>query len=421
MKYKKYDLDNVKVFTIETNKCKNCYLEINFRDDIRNVDLSKRYLLAKALEYSSLKYPSKRKMMIALEELYNMSFSSSILRAGYNHYTNFAIDFLNPKYVKEKNYLHEVLSFLFDTLLYPNVSNNTFDEQTLQVLKEKAHVNLDSYKERPLSFARIDSLKRLFASQIPSKRLIGTHEEIDKVTNKDLYNEYQKMFQDASCEILVIGNMNMDEVVAKISELFYKTSNVSKEILFNISHDPFNFKEEIVPSTYNQTQLLIYYDLRNLTFFEKEYILPIFSRIFGSANMTDKLTTYLRIQNSLCYYCGFYTNKSDNYGMVYVGLKKDQIKKAKEMIFKAMKEMSEKQIDETYFEQQKEKYLADLKIREDDIYNLIDTYYSHEIMKNASLDELKEEIPKVTLNDIQALAKKMELAYIYILEEGEEL
>ena len=42
-------------------------------------------------------------------------------------------------------------------------------------------------------------------------------------------------------------------------------------------------------------------------------------------------------------------------------------------------------------------------------------------MKNASLDELKEEIPKVTLNDIQALAKKMELAYIYILEEGEEL
>ena len=74
-----------------------------------------------------------------------------------------------------------------------------------------------------------------------------------------------------------------------------------------------------------------------------------------------------------------------------------------------------------YFEQQKEKYLADLKIREDDIYNLIDTYYSHEIMKNASLDELKEEIPKVTLNDIQALAKKMELAYIYILEEGEEL
>ena len=171
----------------------------------------------------------------------------------------------------------------------------------------------------------------------------------------------------------------------------------------------------------NQTQLLIYYDLRNLTFFEKEYVLPIFSRIFGSANMTDKLTTYLRIQNSLCYYCGFYTNKSDNYGMVYVGLKKDQIKKAKEMIFKAMKEMSEKQIDETYFGQQKEKYLADLKIREDDIYNLIDTYYSHEIMKNASLDELKEEIPKVTLNDIQALAKKMELAYIYILEEGEEL
>ena len=89
------------------------------------------------------------------------------------------------------------------------------------------------------------------------------------------------------------------------------------------------------------------------------------------------------------------------------------------MIVKAMKEMMKGEIDKEYFEQQKEKFLADLKIREDDIYGLIDTYYFHEVFGKALHAEYYDKIPTVSIQDLQNFAKKLELTYCYILEEGE--
>lgn len=239
------------------------------------------------------------------------------------------------------------------------------------------------------------------------------------MTNEELVLEYQKMFQNSRCDILIIGNLNMDEVVEKIKKLFYKPSIVLDEIPAFVENPIFPFHEEIKKSTYNQTQLLEYYQASNLTDFEKNYVAPLFTRIFGNANMTDKLTRYLRVENSLCYYCGSLMRTSDSYLLVYVGLNKKDVKKGIELIRKAFKEMTKKEIDEDYFASQKEKYLADLKIRDDDMYGLIDTYYFHEIIGLAMNEDYLENIPKVTLQDIQKFAKKFELTYRYILEEGD--
>ena len=419
MKYKKYNLDSYDIYTIQTDKFKNCYIEVRFREDVRNINLSRRNLLAAAMQYTSLKYPTKREMIIALEELYNLSFTNDVFRVGYNYIVSFALDFLHPKFVKEKSYLNDVIGFLFEVLLHPHIKNGSFDNRSVAILKERIHASLDQYKERPFSFARTDSLQRIFKDSVSGKRALGTHEELEQVTSEDLVLEYQKMFQDAHCEILIIGDLEMDALVKKIQNLFYKPSIALENIPGTVVNPIHSYNEEKVASTYSQTQLLCYYQFKELTTYEKNFVGPIFSRILGAANMTDKLTKYLRTDNSLCYYCGFYLNYNNSFGMVYVGLSKKEVKKAKTMIVKAMKEMLKGNIEKEYFEQQKEKFLADLKIREDDIYGLIDTYYFHEVFGNALNEEYYEEIPKVTIQDLQTLAKKLEFTYCYILEEGE--
>ena len=139
MKYKKYNLDSYDIYTIQTDKFKNCYLEIRFREDIRHVNLTRRHLLARAMQYTSLKYPTKREMTIALEELYNLSFSSDVFRVGYNHFTSFAIDFLHPKFVTDEKYLHQVLHFFFEVLCHPNIKDGSFDNRSVTILKEEIH------------------------------------------------------------------------------------------------------------------------------------------------------------------------------------------------------------------------------------------------------------------------------------------
>lgn len=418
MEYKEFNKNNIRFLTIKTDKFKNGYIEIRFRDNLKNVSLSTRFLLILLLSYTSKKYQTKREMIIALEELYNLGFSTDAFMVGENHISSFAVDFLHPKYVKEKSYLDDILRFLFETIQCPDIKNKHFNKKNIEILKEQIHVNLDRYKESPSSFARIDSKQKLFENSLSKNRIFGTHEELDKINNEMLLEEYQKLFNDSICDILIIGDLDMESIVAKISKLFKMPKNNNKDIPVSIINPIKKFEEETVKSTYSQTQLLEYFQFSLVSNYEKNFVGPLFSRILGNANMTDKLTRYLRIDNSLCYHCGFFLAFSDSYALVYVGLNKKQLSKAKKMISKAMDEMLNKDIDEKYFIKQKEKFLADLKLKEDDIYALIDSYYFEKTFNKASFLEYKEEIPKVTLDDLQKFAEKLKLSYIYILEEG---
>ena len=64
MKYQKYDMEIYQIYTVKTDKFKNAYIEVNFREDITHVSLAKRFFLTKILQYSTLKYPTKREMTI---------------------------------------------------------------------------------------------------------------------------------------------------------------------------------------------------------------------------------------------------------------------------------------------------------------------------------------------------------------------
>lgn len=419
MKYQKYDMESYQIYTVKTDKFKNAYIEVNFREDITHVSLAKRFFLTKILQYSTLEYPTKREMTIELENLYNLEFLTNVSRVGMNHFTNFSVDFIHPKFVKEKDYLDQVLLFLFDALQKPNIRDGKFDEEQMQILKERIHVSLDQYKEKPLSCARIMSKENLFGDTEWGKRIYGTHEEIEALTSDDLVLEYQKMWENSYCEICIVGNLDMDEVVKKIAGIFHKSSIVSDPISAIVFNPILPYRQEVVSSTYNQTQLVLYYQWENVSDYERNYVAPLFCRILGSANMTDKLTRYLRIDNSLCYYCGIIFYATDSYANIYVGTSRENVSKALTYISKAVKEMQKGKIDPNYFEQQKEKFLGDLKLREDDIYGLGDMYYMHEVFDRPMPLDYQEWIMKVSLEDIRKFAKKMVLVYQYVLEEGE--
>jgi len=419
MKYKIYDYDCYKIFTIKTNKFKNCYLEVNFRDDARNVNLTRRNFLGEMLAYTSKNYPSKREMVIRMEDLYNLSLSSDVTRAGYNLFTNFSIDFLNPKYVKEKDYLENAIAFLFDIIKNPHVENSSFNERSFEIIKERIKARLDSYKERPLSYAFTESKKRLFPNSITGKRIIGELIDLEQVTKENLIEEYESL-KNSQCDILIIGDLDMNEVVSFIKKHFYKPSIVLENIPFTVNNKREKKQRFIEESTYKQTQLLMYYELEGITEYEKNFVLPIFQKILSSAGMADKLTKYLRMDKSLCYHCGATFRLGDNYAMIYVGLKLENVKEAKNAIHKALKEMETGQIEKSFFQSQKDKLLIDLKMKEDNMYGLLDNYYFHELNNQAMYEDYVKEIPKITIKDIQKLAKKMKEIYEYILKEDQD-
>lgn len=417
MKYQKFEFTSFRLLTIQTDQFKNCHMEINFLDDLKRVDTPIRSLLVKLMAYTTLDYPTKREVLIALEELYNSGYTSDSVRLGQNFLSSFAFDFIDPKFVKSKSYLEDCIHFFTNAILNPHVKDGKFDTRSFDILKERVLSSLDDYKENAFSFARHESFKALFKDTIIENPIIGTKEEIEKITPSDIFEEYNKMFANSKVDILVIGNLNMEQVASYFQKYFQKTSIVSFNLPFYNEFPLKPLKEIEQQGDYAQTILLFYLQFQKLSDFERHAVVPLYNIILGRANMTDKLTKLLRIEHSLCYTSSSVVNLGNSYLRIQTGLKYENVLEAKKLINQALEEMKHGQIDADYFNIQKAKLIESLQMQEDNEYYLLDNYYFHEIFNEPLHEERRKEYQKVTINDIKKLASKLTLTMIYTLKE----
>ena len=73
MKYTKKDLGSYNLHMIKTDKFKTVTIKIIFQSPIIKEEITKRNILSDILLQSSNKYPSKRDLIIAAEDLYSAS------------------------------------------------------------------------------------------------------------------------------------------------------------------------------------------------------------------------------------------------------------------------------------------------------------------------------------------------------------
>ena len=418
VKYKTYEYDSFTLNTVATDQFKNCYLEVNFRQDINECNVAQRNMLGILMRYSSSSYPTNREIKIACENLYDLHFSSSTVRVGNTLISSFGLDFLDPMYVSEKDYLKKSFQFFFGVLENPDIKENQWNEKNFEIIKENLLSNIDIYKEHPTSYASVESKKRLFKDSYTGKRILGTKEEIEALSPSSLAKDYQEMLEKSICEMTLVGNLDMDEAAKLIHQTFYKPSIVEKELSTCISHSLIPYFEETEDSSYNQTQVVQYYLLEPLTKREKDYVAPLFQQITGLGSLSDKLGYYLRVKNSLCYsyYSSF--NKNDSYFVIATGVKEENVKEALKNFDIVIQEMKKGKISKEEIETMKKKILTNVQFALDSIYGITENCYNHFVFKDPSFDEIRREIPKVTIKELQKLASKMHKTYTYILKEG---
>ena len=415
MKQKKYDYDSFQLYTVQLDKFKNCYIEVTFRGDVRECSSCLRNFLANYMTHTTEKNKTIREMMIAREELYQVGIQSNVYREGYNLFTSFCCDFIHPKYVKDKNYLNHILDFLMEVLLKPNFPNQNVSLKEFHYLKEHLHAQIDQYRESSYSYTMLEGTKELFPNSISGQRVLGTHEELDRIAEEDLLKEYTRMFENSYCEIGVIGDLDMDYVAKYFKNHFYKPSIVTKDIPFVIDNPLQKPRKVEKESFYSQTQLVQFYQLDHFTFFEEEYVSIIFELVLGNADLADNL----RGKESLCYLSNFHIRYAGKYAAVYVGLNKENLSTSLQMIHKAMKEMAHLEKEKEFIEAQKEKLIANIDLKYDNIYEILENYYFHEIKGSPLFEEYKENIAKVTYKDLEMLAHKFHESLLYILKEKE--
>lgn len=420
MEYKVYNCNSYRIHTIKTDKFKNCSMEIMFRNKLVKEEITANNMLVDMLMHSSKKYPKRRDVAIELENLYSASLRGFSTRLGNSIMLSFVLDFLNPKYCEE-GYLNDVLSMPFEMLLNPNISDNEeFDQRSFNIIKNRIKSDIESLKENAAKYAIRRSLSNMDDSSPSSYYMVGYMDDLESITPISLWDVYNNVLSNYVCDIYVIGNLDMEEVVSIIKKKFInRTIKQDKKELYVDNKLRKKYIDIEETGKYEQDSFVMIYNLDDLDTRERNFVIHLYNILLGSGGLTSKLYKYLREENSLCYNVSSMYQKYDNLLMIYSGIDAKDKDLCIKLVNKAMDEMINGEFSLDDLENAIKTVISSIKMSEDTQGGIINNYLFHDLDNLPLYEERIKEFKKVTKEDIMNVAKKVKLNTIYILK-GEE-
>ena len=416
MEYKKLSLGGYNLHLIKTDKFKISHIEVIFHNNLEVEDITKRQFLTRILTESNKTYPTNRKLLIELENLYDSSFYGQTTKVGNSLITSFGIDFLNPEYA-DKSIVKGCIKLLFDMLLNPNVNISEFDNKTFSIIKERVKDSINHAIEDPKRLSLINALKHL--GNTPSAyNNIGSVEQLDFITPTNLYEYYQKMIKNDYIDIFVVGNLDMEDVTKII--LAEAKFNIIKNHKINMHVSNSKQKESFYHDSSNnfETNIVCILNLNNLTTYEERYVANIYNNILGQNSLKNKLFQKLREDNSLCYGVSSFYQKYDGLIIITTGVDPSKTKEAIKLIKESLKEMNNNITDEE-IDYAKEQIISSLNYSKDDMNRIIDNYFYYDLKEMDDIDTRLKTYKEVTKDEIYALSKKVSISIIYTLDGGQ--
>lgn len=410
--YKSYNL-----YTIKTDKFRTIHIEIIFRNNLIPSDITIRNLLFDVLLENNKTFKSNRLLNLKLEDLYNASIYVSNNKVGSSIMSNICMDFLIPKYSDNK-IIDDSIRLLFDIIFNPNVNNNEFDKQTVDYIKSRYESELKQIDDSPSKKAIINSLSNLgdVPASYPSS---GNLEDLYKINSSNLYEYYKKVLDNDIVDIYVIGNADMDVLSGAIKK--YNKFNVIKN--HNISVYSKEVKHKLIKSSdnslFNQSQVVMFLSLHNLSDFEKNYVANLYNMILGGGSLNTKLLSRLRMDNSLCYGVSSHYLKYDNLIMIKSGVCVGREDEAIGLIKDCIKDMGNN-ISNIEINNAKELTRTSLRLINDSSTRIVDNLLFNNLGLIDKLEDRFDNFDLVSIDDIYKLSKKIEICNIYYLGGKDE-
>lgn len=420
MKYKKFEKQSYNIYTIKTDKFKNCHMEIIFRSNINSEqDLLNNTFLVDLMSDCSMNYKNRKGISIKLEDLYRASFYGATQKVGSTLFTSFVFDFLNPKYALEDDYLSNVLRFPFDVIMNPYVENDEFNITAFNIVKNRLRTDIENIKENPTKLTINHALKAMDEDSITSFRMLGNLDMLEDITPNSLYNIYKKFIDNSVCDIFIIGDLDMDKVAKLIGSNFKLRAINNNNFKYTVENK--TRKKAIVlqeQANYVQANLVEIFNLNNLTERESNYVFRIFNYIFGDGALNSKLMKYLREENNICYDVSSMYLKRDNILMVQLSLDQDSIDIAVKGINKALNEMIKGDFSDEDIDEAIRAMNSSLDVSLDSQNSIFNNYIFNIYDNTPLLEDIKKNIKTVTKQEVVKVAKKIKLNTVYSVVKG---
>ncbi|MDK2802537.1 MAG: insulinase family protein [Oscillospiraceae bacterium] len=340
--FKRVELkDGIYFNSIIEKKFKTNRISINIITKLDEKTVSKNSIIPFILEKGYKGYDSFKEFSIMLDNMYGTSFSSDVRKIGDYQILNLSISAIDDEYCLEKDsLLKSITDIILNIMLIPNFTNGEFKKDILDLEKTNLIQLIESELNDKRTFC-INKLEEHMYKEKPSSiNKYGKIEDIKKLTEKDITDQYKKLLKSSRIEVFFTGcgESSICENIIKdrISKLERIEKNFDLEI--NLLKSNENITENQDVFDVNQCKMAIGFSTDISPDNHRIYALKLGVTLYGGMPFS-KLFKHVRERLSLCYYCSSRMDKINGGILVDCGVEKNNIEKTKKEILNQLEVM----------------------------------------------------------------------------------
>ena len=341
MNIKEVEINNgVTLHIIKTDRFKTNCIFINLLSKLDRSTITKNALLPLVLRRGTKNYPTMKDISIKLEDMYGASLDANTEKVGNYAVIQFMMDMISDEYTLDKiNILKDGIGLIDEVLLNPYIENGCFKKEYVEQEKETLKELINSKINDKSSYASDRTVEEMYANSPYGIYKLGYVEDLDGITEKNLYDYYKNLLQTSIIHIYVSGNVDeayTEEVIKNdfnsIERQFDRNQEENSKDVFD------NDREVIERQNVIQGKLVFGYEYKSDNLTDDFYKMALYSAILGGT-ASSKLFNNVREKKSLAYTIRSQYIKHKGALFVSAGIEINNFDVAKESILKEIEDM----------------------------------------------------------------------------------
>jgi predicted Zn-dependent peptidase len=423
VQFQRTEEGRIRIHVLPTDRFKTYAVSMYMGRPLEESTVTSTAIIPFILRRGTSQFPETRAFRERLDELYGAGFGFDIYKRGNNQIVQFRMDTVDDRFLGQQkpSLLHETIAFLGQVITQPALENNQFLTKYVNAEKMTVQNKLESVVNDKIRYAAERCMQEMYGSDPFRLNPLGRLQDIADLDSSVLYEQYRSWLKHAPIDIYVVGHTTLDEVAAIVKEKFQLDRG--ELYTYQIQASP---RTAIEQPKVVVDQLEVSQGKLNLGLYAPFiYGDPLYSAAMVYNGILggyphSKLFTNVREKASLAYYA---SSRLDGYKgnlMIQSGIEIQNYERAVHIIKEQLEALRAGLISDVELSQTKAMMTNQIREMNDSPNEMIGFDFNTILtgVERTSASVLNE-INQVTKEQIQAIARQVELSTVYFLKNKE--
>lgn len=410
----------IKLHIINTNKFKTNLISVFLTSKLSRETITKKALILSILRRGNNTLKTQEEINAKLEDLYGAECDCGIDKNGDNHISKFYIETLNDNYIlNNENIFEEAIQVLFDIIFNPISENNKFKDEYFDGEKETLKQIIEARKDNKRAYSTIRCIEEMYKDEPYGLYKYGYVEDLEKITNEELFKEYKNLINNSKIDIFVSGNIDEQKVEEIFKNNKYIKELCKREYVLPEEVNKENETKTVIEKTnVAQGNLNIGLKANNISKDDVAKVAVYNAVLGGGAN--SKLFQNVREKASLAYSAGSMFIKTKKTIIIKCGIDPENYEKTLKIVNKQLDDMKNGDFSEEDMNKAKELIVASCKSMQDEQDSELSYYFNKELNEEkTTIEEYIKDVQAVSKEDVINVANNVKTDTIYFLTKEE--